>query len=99
MSDNITDITPHILIEIRDTIRRMDAKLSDHDGEFAAIRHEMRTEFTAVRDEMRGMRMHLSERIDRTNDRIDNLIHVVGDRFRDHETRIGKLERGRRRPH
>jgi hypothetical protein len=60
--------------------------------EFTAVRNEMRTEFTVVRDEMRGMRVELCERIDKTNARIDNLIVVSGRGHRDHEERIVTLE-------
>ena len=97
MSDNVTDLSIHILQDIRDEMRGM-------RGEMGDLRAELRTELTAVRDEMRGMRVDLCERIDRTNARIDNLIEVSGGGHRAHderiaqlETRVTKLERPRRR--
>jgi hypothetical protein len=108
MSDNVTDLTTHILIDIREAIRAQASELGEairaQGAELAALRTEMRTELTAVRDEMRGMRVDLCERIDRTNQRIDNLIEVSGGGHRAHderlarlETRVEKLERSKRK--
>lgn len=92
MSDNVTDITVHILHDIRDEMRSMREGVSSMRAGQDELRREMRTEFTAVRDEMRGMRVDLCERIDQTNARIDNLITVSGGGQRDHEARIVRLE-------
>jgi hypothetical protein len=63
-----------------------------------SIREELRgvrTEVIQLREEMRAELRGVNARLDGTNARIDNLIEFSGERWRDHEQRLRRLERRR----
>lgn len=63
-----------------------------------SIREELRgvrEEVTHLREEMRAELRGVNARLDGTNARIDNLIEFTGERWRDHEQRIRRLEKRR----
>ena len=70
----VVDLTTRVLIEIRDEVRRTNARLDEGFSEVNA-----RIDQTNVR-------------LGQTNARLDNLIDVAGDRYRDLDARVRKLE-------
>lgn len=101
--DNVSDITMHILKDIREALRAQGEAIRSQSSELAGLRQEMHsglaglraemhTELTGLRDEMRGMRVELCARIDRTNARIDNFVEVTGSAHRAHGERLDQLD-------
>ena len=58
-------------------------------GELVALRNDTAAGFSLVT----GRLDHLTDRFDHLGARFDHLLDFTGDRYRDHERRIVKLER------
>ena len=70
MSNEVPDLTPQILIQIRDELRR-------HSEQFVALRAELKTEIGELRVDMK-------QGLADVNIRIDNLILAAGAGRGDH---------------
>lgn len=78
----VGDLTTRVLIDIRDGIRTLTERVDDGFAQVDARLAQVDARLAEV-----------TARIDQTNSRLDNLIGVSGDRWRDLDARVRKLEK------
>jgi len=92
----VLDLTTRVLIEIRDDVRKTNARLDA----LTTVVHQTNTRLDALTGEVHQVNARLDQtnaRLDQTNARLENLRDIAGDRYRELDARIRVLEE--RLPH